>query len=55
MQGVYSVLATPFRQGGDVDVDEWLKSDDVQSLSETRRLAVNETEEIDLGSTTIVP
>lgn len=42
--------------GGDVDVDQWLKPEDgIQSLSETRRLAVNETEEIDLGSTTIVP
>jgi pSer/pThr/pTyr-binding forkhead associated (FHA) protein len=42
--------ATP---GGDVDVDQWLKPDEnIQSLSETRRLAVNETEEIDLGSTT---
>ena len=42
--------ATP---GGDVDVDQRLKPDEgLQSLSETRRLAINDTEEIDLGSTT---
>ncbi len=42
--------------GPDVDVDQWLKLDDAQSLSETRRLAVNETDEIDIGSTkTLAP